>query len=373
MVVYANSSDIIHIGRVGENKATTVAFDVTDWTNDYYDGVFGLVADKDGMISLKNSALTGTKVYTATAVATNNEGYYFLDADNPGCGYCFSKSDIKEGETLVLDTTAPDSFYSIRVTRANGMVINVPCDYKVIVGTDRDKNFTDDNKVYTLLNTTKEDKIINRRYLLWLITKEDTRNAGMGHLMLDYRINDILIKSEFYNYIVTNAIAEDEEDAPEIYNWVEDVLDKAAYINENMGVITEGRQQVEEQIKIVDDKVTDSSRYANEAWAWANGKNQSVAASELGYNNNAKYYSEEAAAKYGEVYGLLNSKYTVNGETFSSLFTALNHAIGLLSGIEIDGIEGFFLTEAKAEQIAREAIMIREITKDNYTSLGDLF
>ena len=48
MIIYAKSGTTIHIGRVGENLATTVVFDISNWKKEFQNGTAQLIINKDG-------------------------------------------------------------------------------------------------------------------------------------------------------------------------------------------------------------------------------------------------------------------------------------------------------------------------------------
>lgn len=52
MIINANSSSVLHIGRVGENNATKVVFDISKWIEEYGKGEVTLVIEQNEVISL---------------------------------------------------------------------------------------------------------------------------------------------------------------------------------------------------------------------------------------------------------------------------------------------------------------------------------
>lgn len=179
MTIYAKSGTTIHIGRVGENLATDVVFDISPWIQEYGEGTAELVINQ------------------------NSETY-------------------------------PQY-------------------------------------------TTRENNLIK-----WKVTNSNTTDAGMGKCELFYLVNEIKVKSAIYDFIVTNSLDYEEGAEPPaaFESWVEEVIENAVYIKENI-------ERAEEN--------------ADEAEAWAVGtKNgEPVLIDELQYENNALHYATIARTEAG--------------------------------------------------------------------------
>lgn len=300
MVVYANSSDMIHIGRVGENKATTVAFDVTDWIEEFGEGNFNLLVEKDSKIyprTIFEPFREGYEIFTLFFPEDfpRHIRYYYNSKTKPGYSFYFDacvKGIEKDGNyTASIKLFDAENYNKVKIVDSQGNIYYQPITY--VFGNNNfleEKDF-EEKEIINGVETTVEYNFIpnivpendfkelpvekNEGLVLWEIEDIDTKEAGIGKCMLDYRINDIVVKSRIYAYIVTNSIGDSETTEPEEYNWVELILDKANYIEDNI----EG-----------------SHISAVEAEAWAVGKKngKSVTKDEEQYNNNAKYYSEQS-------------------------------------------------------------------------------
>lgn len=175
MTIYAKSGTIIYIGRVGENLATDVVFDISAWVEEYGKGAAELVINQNG-------------------------------------------------------ETYPQY-------------------------------------------TTREDNLIK-----WKVTNSNTSHAGMGKCELFYLVNEIKVKSVIYDFIVTNSLDYEEGAEPPaaFESWVEDVIENATFIREN---ITRSEENAD----------------AAEAWAVGTKNGEPLKEEDEQYNNNSKYYSNKAA------------------------------------------------------------------------------
>jgi hypothetical protein len=62
--VYARNGNLLHLGKVGENGATTVIFDVADWLKEFGDsGTFGLLIEQND-----NTYIIGQEVGNTEAI-----------------------------------------------------------------------------------------------------------------------------------------------------------------------------------------------------------------------------------------------------------------------------------------------------------------
>lgn len=250
MIVYAKADDIIHIGRVGENKATTVAFDVTDWDKDWPGGTFNLLAEKDGVLAPKVGRLR------------------------------------TEGNTTYLD---------------------------------------------------------------WEITNGDTNSVGLGKIMVDYRIGEVVVKSKIYHYIVTNSLDENETIEPEEYNWVEEIFNKAAQIDGN--------------IKETEDKIEETQVLVSEAKEAKTGAETAQGEAETA-KSEAVDAKDAAESAYGKVVNLLNSNYSFNGKEYESLIKAIDAATTELKSAQ-DTVAGDFMTNSDFEEIRNNGLFVIKSWTEN--------
>lgn len=299
MVVYAKSNDMIHIGRVGENKATTVAFDVTDWIEEFGEGNANLIIEKDGKIYPRDTFKVFREGYKFTGSFFNKDWaaikYYYNSKTKPGYSFYFdARIDSETVEKCVanINLFTAEGSKKVKITDSKGNIYYNPITYifnnedflnNRTLQTKEIINGVETSIIYIpILNAVQEKdfeeievKETDGNLILWEVSDTDLKEAGVGKCMLDYRVNDVIVKSVTYAYIVTNSIGARETTEPEEYNWVELILNKANYIENNI----EG-----------------SHISASEAEAWAIGSKNGIAvkAGEDQYHNNAKYWANEA-------------------------------------------------------------------------------
>ena len=282
MVVYANSSDIIHIGRVGENKATTVAFDVTDWIKDFgNEGNFQLLVEKDSEIYPAACFLTSNKKeqYDLTGVNIGNElyrfcinhpektdhvayfsidkGFFMIQATysfvDPNTYFMvYTKDGEKIEETFPVTHIFDAELYNLKDT--GGTIRRI----ELIDGQEREVFY---KKIMARATSTYKS---DTRYLLWQINNEDVKTSGLGKCAIQYYINDILVKSATYNTITTNALGENEGTEPEEYNWVELVLDKANFIEKNIEDSFIASENIQNTLPVMEELFSDVVAKADE-------------------------------------------------------------------------------------------------------------
>ena len=82
--IYATLGTVIYLGQVGEHKATSVAFDVTELMKQYPQGTATVIVERENEIYHALCYNSGTKVYTSEEKKYGVGHYYFRDIENPG-------------------------------------------------------------------------------------------------------------------------------------------------------------------------------------------------------------------------------------------------------------------------------------------------
>lgn len=178
VIVPAIAGKVIHIGRAGENLATTVQFDVTDWLKPVAEGGFG----SDGTFSLF----------------------------------------VQQGGGQIYPQTITEP------------------------GT-------------------------NQTIVSWDVTNSNTATIGLGKCELVYSIQEVKVKSVIYDIVVTNSLdIEAQGNVPSAID---------SWLNEISGMV---------------DQISGAAEQADKAERYAKGTSNgvAVAADTVGYNDNAKYYSD---------------------------------------------------------------------------------
>ena len=123
MIINANSSSVLHIGRVGENNATKVVFDISKWIEEYGNGEVSLVIEQNGVISLIGTTdpalqFEGNKVTWLVSDA-------FTKMENRGkCELYYSINNVKVKSVLfdIVVTKSLDGYEEVTPTPYDGWI-----------------------------------------------------------------------------------------------------------------------------------------------------------------------------------------------------------------------------------------------------------
>lgn len=123
MIINANSNTVLHIGRVGENNATKVVFDISKWIEEYGNGEVSLVIEQNGVISLIGTIdpalqFEGNKVTWLVSDA-------FTKMENRGkCELYYSIDNVKVKSVLfdIVVTKSLDGYEEVAPTPYDGWI-----------------------------------------------------------------------------------------------------------------------------------------------------------------------------------------------------------------------------------------------------------
>ena len=123
MIINANSNSVLHIGRVGENNATKVVFDISKWIEEYGNGEVSLVIEQNGVISLIGTIdpalqFEGNKVTWLVSDA-------FTKMENRGkCELYYSIDNVKVKSVLfdIVVTKSLDGYEEVAPTPYDGWI-----------------------------------------------------------------------------------------------------------------------------------------------------------------------------------------------------------------------------------------------------------
>lgn len=282
MLVYANSGSTIHLGRVGENLATEVVFDLTKYTKEFGEGTVELLVQKGSTLYpqiINRSENTTYSYYVNEELNAGN--YFFASVERTNCFIYFTlPKPVPVGCTLTYNPTKAETYFKIEID--NGInFYTVNCNtikiFEEGVFGETPQEIEINNATYIPISFSSQETKTENRYAFWKVTSFDTKEAGMGKCSLSFFVNDVVVKTVIYNTLVTNALGEDEDEAPDDYNWVEQVLSAAAAIENN---------------------VDESYNYRLDAEKWAVGTygGNPVADNDETYNNHSKYWAQESGA-----------------------------------------------------------------------------
>ena len=333
MLVYANSGSTIHLGRVGENLATEVVFNISKWFKEYGKGIVELVVQKDGETypQLSETVLHYQLLSTKP-----------VDWETSWFNYYELNNDI----------------------------------YLPLYG-DGAPNW-ETNKYYNIDNAE----------VIWRVTESNTINAGMGKCELFFFKDDVLIKSAIYDTIVTNALDYEEGSEPPepSASWVSNVLEVAAELKTNLedidGVVELARDWA---IGPNNAEVEDTPTEQNNAWYysvqsannatiakdWAEGLNEETD------NYSARYHASLAESRANEAADSATKSSDKAKESEENVILSRQWAIGLTDDGEVPSDENNARVYAKdaansaslANQKAEEATTSASAAQDAYNQI----
>ena len=250
IVVPAVPGKIIHIGRAGENLATTIEFDVDQWLEEFgTEGTFTLFVQQNGV------------------------GYYVQDIEKTS-GADVSADGKKVKWNVVNSNTINAGLGKCELAYAKQSDTKKP----LLTGYFYNDNFYKDENHSELIEPNTfyqyQDLNSNLKYYYTGLTYELIGQSGEGSYQ------SIVVKSIIFDIVVTNSL--DSEAAGEVPAPIESWLNRVT-------ILTDKIENAEEYA----DSALESSELA-EQWAKGTKNGIPVTSEEAGYNDNAKYYKEAA-------------------------------------------------------------------------------
>ena len=123
MIINANSSSVLHIGRVGENNATKIVFDISKWVEEYGEGKVTLVIEQNGVISLIGT--TDPALQFESNKVTWLVSNAFTKMENRGkCELYYSIDNVKVKSVLfdIVVTKSLDGYEEVTPTPYDGWI-----------------------------------------------------------------------------------------------------------------------------------------------------------------------------------------------------------------------------------------------------------
>ncbi len=250
IVVPAVPGKIIHIGRAGENLATTIEFDVSQWLEEFgTEGTFTLFVQQNGV------------------------GYYVQDIEKTS-GAAVSADGGKVKWNVVNSNTINAGLGKCELAYAKQSNTKKP----LLTGYFYNDNFYKDENHLELIEPNTfyqyQDLNSNLKYYYTGLAYELIGQNGEGSYQ------SIVVKSIIFDIVVTNSL--DSEAAGEVPAPIESWLNRVT-------ILTDKIENAEEYA----DSALESSELA-EQWAKGTKNGIPVTSEEAGYNDNAKYYKEIA-------------------------------------------------------------------------------
>ena len=255
-MVAATAGQLNHIGRAGENLATIVSFDVSDWKapNDNFSGVFSLYVQQTGV------GYYLQPIIQPNTPGKNNGDTVLWEVTNSntatiGAGKCeLVYSEVSSLEKPVVNGQwFNDAFYSLEF-------MAIP-----IFGYKDGKKFlsSNANSFYLYVDESLQKKFYIEGETFYEIEEEDDPHIYQSQV----------IKSVIYDIIVTTAL--DLEAAIEIPDpiqvWLEELRDLAETVSQGA-----------------------TSYYLSEQYAKGTRNGVAVEQGDEGYHDNSKWYRDQA-------------------------------------------------------------------------------
>ena len=293
--IYATLGTVIYLGQVGEHKATSVAFDVTELRKQYPQGTATVIVERENEIYHALCYNSGTKVYTSEEKKYEVGHYYFRDIENPGRIFYFDLLEDTTGE-FYYDSSSAENFFSAFIKTEENQQKQIPLSYKLYssLTSNTSEVIIPDNQgvsiTYKEITLNTENASNTNRYFIWEILNTDLQKAYKGQCHLIFSDGKAVVKSEHYQTLVTEMMRTGSIEIPE------DTLDDyLAEIQKGVGYIMNGMAAVENSEQKADE-------YSDKAEAWAVGTKDGVEISVPATNatenphkeNNSKYWANKS-------------------------------------------------------------------------------
>ncbi|MBQ3990585.1 MAG: hypothetical protein II630_07050, partial [Bacteroidales bacterium] len=133
----------------------------------------------------------------------------------------------------------------------------------------------------------------------WLVTAADTDVVGNGKIEFVYTVDQKVAKSAVFPFFVGEDIGESSPEPPEHYqSWLEQLTELGAETQANAQAAAQSASEAAESASEAAESAAQVAEDSNNAEAWAVGERngEPVSEGDPTYDNNAKYWAENARA-----------------------------------------------------------------------------
>lgn len=314
--IYATLGTVIYLGQVGEHKATSVAFDVTELMKQYPQGTATVIVERENEIYHALCYNSGTKVYTSEEKKYGAGHYYFRDVENPGRIFYFDLLEDITGE-FYYNSSSAENFFSASIKTGDNQQKQIPLSYKLysnLTSNTSEIIIPDSQEVsvtYKEISLKTENASNTNRYLIWEILNTDLQTAYKGQCHLIFSDGKTVVKSEHYQTLVTEMTRTGSVEIPEstIDAYLTEIQKGVAYIENGMAAVENSEQKADE--------------YSDKAEAWAVGTKDGTelsipatnAQTEPHKENNSKFWAQTSKnhSTNSKNSALLSKSYAVGG------------------------------------------------------------
>lgn len=293
--IYATLGTVIYLGQVGEHKATSVAFDVTELRKQYPQGTATVIVERENEIYHAICYNSGTKVYTSEEKKYGVGHYYFRDIENPGRVFYFDLLEDITGE-FYYNSSSAENFFSASIKTGDNQQKQIPLSYKLyrnLTSNTSEITIPDSQEVpitYKEISLKTENASNANRYFIWEILNTDLQTAYKGQCHLIFSDGKTVVKSEHYQTLVTEMTRTGSVEIPEstIDAYLTEIQKGVAYIENGMAAVENSEQKADE--------------YSDKAEAWAVGTKDGVpvASTDDQYQKHSKHWAEKSELSAGD-------------------------------------------------------------------------
>ena len=329
VIINANSSSVLHIGRVGENNATKVVFDISKWIEEYGKGEVTLVIEQNEVISLIGTTdpalqFEGNKVTWLVSDA-------FTKMEDRGkCELYYSIDNVKVKSVLfdIVVTKSLDGYEEVAPTPYDGWInqlldaageVSAAVEYAERAETaakQAEETASKVNKVKEEINSIKSE--INNTASKVSIDASTASNAaenaatsaGNAQSAAETVQKQITLAEQYTKEAKASKEAIDKQ-IPSINQNAIDAAAAAQEATETLEEIKGLEEPITQKAQEAIDAVNEFSEAVDDAEAWAVGQRNGVdvLSTDKTYQNNSKYYSQEAKKYRDEAQAIVGGEF----------------------------------------------------------------
>ena len=133
--------------------------------------------------------------------------------------------------------------------------------------------------------------------LYGLVTEEETKESGTGVIEARWESAGVVAKSDHFNAVVMESTYTGQNVGDNTPDWVRDLITELSVVDQVIDGVRDMVELADDVRAIMDGAENTATEAAGNAEAWAVGQRggEDVESTDAAYENNSKYYAEEAA------------------------------------------------------------------------------
>lgn len=322
MIINANSSSVLHIGRVGENNATKVVFDISKWVEEYGKGEVTLVIEQNEVISLIGTTDPALQIEGNKVIWLVSDAFTKME-DRGKCELYYSIDNVKVKSVLfdIVVTKSLDGYEEVAPTPYDGWInqlldaageVSGAVEYaeraeaaakqaeESVTKIEEIKKDVDEVAAEVVINANKASEAEKNA----TISAGNAENAAKAIQEQITSVENIATRAE-------NAAKAIQEQIPSINQNVIDAAAAAQEATEALNEIKGLEEPITQKAQEAIDTVNEFSETVDDAEAWAVGQRNGVdvLSTDKTYQNNSKYYSQEAKKYRDEAQAIVGGEF----------------------------------------------------------------